>query len=71
MFFENICVSKTILGSIGHFHKWAYDEVSLILCFEKVGFIGVRRCNLHDSEIPEIKSVERNAYLVVEGTKPL
>jgi hypothetical protein len=38
---------------------------------ENVGFINVKRRKLHDSDIPNIEAVERKAYLVVEGLKPL
>lgn len=71
MFFEYICVTKPILGSMGHYHKYAYDEVTLVLQMENVGFIKVKRRELHDSDIPNIEAVERKAYLVVEGLKPL
>lgn len=71
MFFNDICIKRPILSSMGHYHKWAYDEVTLILQFEKAGFVGVKRRKLHDSEIPDIEAVEKRAYLVVEGTKPL
>jgi len=70
MFFENICVTKPILGSMGHYHKYAYDEVTLTLEMENVGFINVKRRELHDSYISNIEAVERRAYLVVEGSKP-
>jgi hypothetical protein len=55
---------------MGHFHKWMYDEVSLIGAFEKAGFRNVRRRALHQSEIPDIAVVEMRDDLTVEGLKP-
>ena len=71
MFWEDICTSRPILGSMGHFHKWGYDEVSLVLQCERAGFLKVARRNLYASDIPDIGAVEKNAFLVVEGTKPV
>ncbi len=70
MFFGDICVKRPILGSMGHYHKWAYDEVSLVLLFKRTGFVEVKRKKLHDSDIPNIESVEKKNYLIVEGKKP-
>lgn len=69
MFWEYICTSRPFLGSMGHFHKWAYDEVSLTLQFERVGFTKVKKKGLHDSGIPDIEAVEERAFLTIEGEK--
>jgi predicted SAM-dependent methyltransferase len=69
MFFREIAVRDPGRGSWGHFHKWAYDEVSLILLFESVGFREVARRGLHDSRIPDIAPVEARYDLIVEGVK--
>jgi len=70
MFFQNICTRRPWLGSMGHFHKWMYDEVSLILAFERAGFVEVARRTLHDSRIPDVALVETHEDLTVEGVKP-
>lgn len=70
MFFRDICVRPTRIGSFGHFHKWMYDEVSLILALEKAGFESVERRTRHDSGIPGIEKVESHEDLTVEGMKP-
>jgi predicted SAM-dependent methyltransferase len=70
MFFRNICIKRTLLKSYGHYHKWMYDEVSLILTLEQVGFISVARRKLHNSEIPGIEQVETVEDLTVEAVKP-
>ncbi len=71
MFFGDICVKKIVSGSMGHYHKWAYDEVALTLLFKRADFVDVKRRELYDSEIPDIRSVESKAYLVIEGEKPI
>jgi predicted SAM-dependent methyltransferase len=70
MFFRDICVRRPWLGSMGHFHKWMYDEVSLILAFERAGFVQVERRGLHDSRIAQVEQVEVREDLNVEGVKP-
>jgi predicted SAM-dependent methyltransferase len=70
MFFRDICVRRPGLSSMGHFHKWAYDEVSLILEFERAGFTGVEKLGLHDSRIEDVSVVETRTNLIVEGVKP-
>ncbi|HVL14534.1 MAG TPA: methyltransferase domain-containing protein [Gemmata sp.] len=69
MFFRDIATSSPGRGSWGHFHKWAYDEVSLILLFESLGFREVARRGLHDSRIPGVEVVENRYDLIVEGVK--
>ena len=69
MFFNEICTRKKYLGSMGHTHKWNFDEIQLIDMFEKNGFIHVERMKYHDSRISDIKDVERSSFLIVEGVK--
>jgi predicted SAM-dependent methyltransferase len=70
MFFRDIAVRRT-WRSYGHFHKWMYDEVSLVLAFESAGFRDVARHRLHESRIPDVQAVETRDDLIVEGCKPL
>lgn len=70
MFFRDICVRRTLVGSMGHYHKWMYDEVSLTLAFERAGFVEVERRGLHDSRIPDVALVETRDDLIIEGVKP-
>jgi len=69
MFFNTICTKKIYLGSMGHTHKWNYDEIQLIEMFELNCFSNVERMQYHRSRIPKINSVERSAFLIVEGVK--
>ena len=71
MYFDDICTERPWLMSMGHYHKWMYDEVSLILAFQTAGFVEVERRKLHDSRIPDIASVETRGFLTVEGIKPV
>ena len=68
-FFEYVCTSKILFGSIGHYHKWAYDEVSLILQLERAGFVKIQKRKFQDSNIPDIESVEKRTHLSIEGIK--
>ncbi len=70
MFFHDICTRRLWFSSLGHYHKWLYDEVSLILAFERAGFIDVERRRLYDSRIPGIEAVETRDNLIVEGVRP-
>ncbi len=70
MFFRDICVNAATVKSMGHFHKWMYDEISLIQEFERVGFVQAERRVLHDSRIPDVAAVETRDDLIVEGIKP-
>jgi hypothetical protein len=47
-----------------------YDEVSLVLAFERAGFVEVQRKGLHDSRIADVALVETRDDLTVEGIKP-
>jgi predicted SAM-dependent methyltransferase len=69
-FFDYICVRRPWLGSMGHFHKFMYDEVSLVLAFEAAGFTDVSRHRMHDSRIEGVEHVEVREDLIVEGVKP-
>lgn len=70
MFFRDICVKPLGWGSLGHYHKWMYDEVSLIKTLESLGFIDVRRRGFLDSSIEDVKAVETRDDLTVEARKP-
>jgi SAM-dependent methyltransferase len=71
MYFNDICTSRPRLWqSMGHFHKWGYDEVSLIKLLSSAGFADVRRMPFHESKIADIAVVELREDLSVEGTKP-
>jgi predicted SAM-dependent methyltransferase len=70
IFFETICTRKVRLGFMGHFHKWQFDEVQLVNLLRSHGLKDVGRRRLHDSRIPDVASVERSNYLIVEGVKP-
>jgi predicted SAM-dependent methyltransferase len=70
MFFREICTRKSLLKSMGHTHKWQYDEVQLVELFESQGFASVARMGFHQSRIPDVASVERSDFLIVEGIKP-
>jgi predicted SAM-dependent methyltransferase len=70
MFFRNICVRREWLGSFGHYHKWMYDEISLIRTLQRVGFTDLSRRKFLDSTIEDIQQVETHEDLTVEGNKP-
>jgi SAM-dependent methyltransferase len=70
MYFRDICVRRRWVGSFGHYHKWMYDDISLILALQRVGFVQLERRGFLDSAIPEIKEVETREDLTVEGRKP-
>lgn len=70
VFFQDICVRRPRrFTSMGHYHKWMYDDVSLILLMERVGFREVERRNFHDSRIEDVTNVEVRGALIVEGIK--
>ncbi len=69
-YFRDICTRKRWVGSMGHVHKWQFDEVQLVELFEACGLTGVRRMPFHDSRIPDVAGVERSDFLIVEGVKP-
>ena len=61
---------QLLLGSMGHTHKWQFDEVQLIELFESQGFVSVVRMPYHQSRISDVAAVERSNFLIVEGVKP-
>jgi predicted SAM-dependent methyltransferase len=69
MFFREICTRKKLLGSMGHTHKWQFDEIQLIEVFESCGFTEVERMPFRQSRIPDVELVERSDFLIVEGVK--
>lgn len=69
MYFRDICTRRVWLGSIGHAHKWQFDEVQLVDLLRRCGFGSVSRMAFHDSVIPEVHQVERSDFLIVEGLK--
>jgi predicted SAM-dependent methyltransferase len=70
MFFRDICVKPLGWRSLGHYHKWMYDEISLIKTLETIGFIDVGRRGFLDSSIPDVKGIETRDDLTVEARKP-
>jgi predicted SAM-dependent methyltransferase len=71
-FFRDICVERPgrfSARSFGHFHKWMYDDLSLIALFEKVGFREVDRMTFRQSRIEDIERVEARDDLIVEGIR--
>lgn len=71
MYFGDICVRRpNIWQSMGHFHKWMYDDVSLTMLLESKGFRNVERAAFHESAIPGITEVEARDDLIIEARKP-
>lgn len=69
LYFREICTRRKILGSMGHTHKWQFDEIQLIELFETEGFTEVSRMPYLESRIPGIESAEQRDFLIVEGVK--
>lgn len=69
MYFKDILTRRVWLGSLGHTHKWQYDEVQLVELLEDCGFASVERMAFHRSRIPDVNQVERADFLIVEGVK--
>lgn len=69
MYFDDICTSRDPIISLGHFHKWQYDEVQLVDLIERSGFVEVGREMFLVSRIAGIDAVERSDFLIVEGVK--
>lgn len=70
LYFRDLCTRRPGLGSMGHRHKWQFDEIQLVDLFESTGFVAVERMPFHRSRIPGIEAVERSDFLIVEGVKP-
>jgi predicted SAM-dependent methyltransferase len=71
MYFRDLCIARPYLRSMGHFHKWHWDEVQLCELLHSCGFQDVRRRGKHDSRIEDVALVEHWDYLQVEGIKPV
>lgn len=71
LYFHDIATRRMLVGSMGHTHKWQFDEVQLIELLVSAGFVNVERMPFHESRIPDIAAVERSDFLIVEGVKPL
>jgi predicted SAM-dependent methyltransferase len=69
MYFHDIATSRNWLGSIGHTHKWQFDEIQLVELLERSGFSSVRRQVFRQSRIPDVDRVESSDFLIVEGVK--
>ncbi len=70
MYFNEICTRKRRFRSMGHTHKWQFDEVQLVELLESHGLVSVERMQFHHSRIPNISHIERSDFLIVEGVKP-
>ena len=71
MYFDNLCTSRLrCWQSIGHYQKWMYDEISLILLVEAIGFQCVERSTFHQSRIRQLEEVEVRDDLIVEALRP-
>jgi predicted SAM-dependent methyltransferase len=69
MYFREICTKRTWFGSMGHTHKWQWDEIQLVEAFESQGFQDVARMSFHQSRIGDLNNLERSNFLIVEGVK--
>jgi SAM-dependent methyltransferase len=71
LYFREIC-TRRIWGSMGHTHKWQFDDIQLIDVFRRAGFQDVARRDPQNSRIPNIGAVEirGESFLMVEGVKP-
>jgi predicted SAM-dependent methyltransferase len=70
MYFQDLCVRRPPpWQSMGHFHKWMYDEVSLIILLESIGFQHAVRKPYLESAIPQIEEVEVRDDLIVEAVR--
>jgi predicted SAM-dependent methyltransferase len=68
MCFETICVTRPkAWQSMGHFHKWMYDDVSLALTLEGAGFVDPQRRRFHESGISDVAAVEVRDDLIMEA----
>ncbi len=69
MYFDDICTSRDLIMSFGHFHKWQYDEIQIVDLLERSGFTDVGREPFRVSRIAGIDAIERSDFLIVEGVK--
>jgi SAM-dependent methyltransferase len=70
LYYREICTRRPGFGSMGHKHKWQFDEVQMVDLFESQGFSEVERRPFHDSRIGDVAAVEVANQLIVEGVKP-
>jgi predicted SAM-dependent methyltransferase len=70
MYFRDIATRRIVLGSIGHTHKWQFDEVQLVELLASAGFVDVARASFHRSRIDDVAAVENSDFLIVEAVKP-
>jgi hypothetical protein len=71
MYFREIMTRRLWFGSLGHTHKWQFDEIQLIEPFETSGFSAVDRMPFRVSRIPGVSGIERSDFCIVEGVKPV
>ena len=71
MYFKEIMTRRVWFGSLGHKHKWQFDEIQLVELFEQAGFSAVDRMPYHVSRIPDVCNVERADFCIIEGIKPV
>lgn len=71
LYFREIC-TRRLWASMGHTHKWQFDDIQLIDVFRRAGFEDVARRAPRDSRITPIADVEirGESFLMVEGVKP-
>jgi hypothetical protein len=60
--FRDVVTRRIWFGSLGHSHKWQFDEVQLVEMFERAGLTDVERRAFHASRISDIGSVERSDF---------
>jgi len=70
LFFNDIATRRIWLGSLGHTHKWQFDEVQLIELLVSAGFTEAARMPFQTSRIDDIARLERADFLIVEARKP-
>jgi len=70
LYFREICTRRPGLRSMGHTHKWQFDDIQLEHMLRSCGFGKVERMKFHDSRISGVELVERSNFLIVEGVKP-
>lgn len=67
MYFDDICTTRPKRRqSMGHFHKWGWDEIQMTLLLEEAGFVDVGRRGLHESAIADVAAVESRVDLTLE-----
>ncbi|MDA8360850.1 MAG: methyltransferase domain-containing protein [Gammaproteobacteria bacterium] len=69
LYFADICTRPALFKSVGHFHKWQFDEVQLTDLFFECGFMETARMAFGVSRIDGIAAIERSDFLIVEGLR--